>query len=255
VPTQPGDELFTSSRPLGASICGVCYTSFQTISGKTGAEMGGFGSGRRSGFGRGTVEACRSIDVNRLHREGCLQPGWWGGWQWTRDGEKVASIDMRAEERRLLLLYRYRSWGSDDWEEIEEPVSLEWTTCHFGGARPWFVCPGMVNGVACRRRVGKLYGAGRYFLCRHCDRLGYQSQREQRHDRVVRRVDKIRMRLGGDPGMWTPFPEKPKGMHWRSYDRLRERAATAEEAANEHLSMWLGRFKARRGNQRKTKSL
>jgi hypothetical protein len=31
---QPGHELFTSSRPLGASICGVCYTSFQTISGK-----------------------------------------------------------------------------------------------------------------------------------------------------------------------------------------------------------------------------
>jgi hypothetical protein len=39
--------------------------------------MGGFGSGRPSGGGRDKVEACRSIDVNRLHREGCLRGGWW----------------------------------------------------------------------------------------------------------------------------------------------------------------------------------
>ncbi len=29
--------------------------------------MGGFGSGRPGGFGRDTVESCRSIDVSRLH--------------------------------------------------------------------------------------------------------------------------------------------------------------------------------------------
>ena len=50
--------------------------------------MGGFGSGRPSGSGRDTVEACRAIDVNRLHKAGCLRAGWAGGWQWTRDGEK-----------------------------------------------------------------------------------------------------------------------------------------------------------------------
>jgi hypothetical protein len=37
--------------------------------------MGGFGSGRPTGSGRDKVEACRSIDVNRLHREGCLRAG------------------------------------------------------------------------------------------------------------------------------------------------------------------------------------
>jgi hypothetical protein len=42
------------------------------------------------------VEACRAIDVNWLHREGCLFAGWTGGWQWTRDGEKVASINLRT---------------------------------------------------------------------------------------------------------------------------------------------------------------
>ena len=52
--------------------------------------MGGFGSGRRGGSGRDTVEACRSLDVNRLHRAGCLHACSMGGWQWTRDGEKAA---------------------------------------------------------------------------------------------------------------------------------------------------------------------
>ena len=62
--------------------------------------MGGFGSGRSAGLGRDTVESTRSTDVNRLHREGCLRPGWWGGWQWTHDGEKVASITCFTLQRQ-----------------------------------------------------------------------------------------------------------------------------------------------------------
>ena len=85
--------------------------------------MGGFGSGRSAGLGRDTVESCRSIDVNGLHREGCLSPGWWGGWHWTRDREKVASINLRAEEDRLLLSYRVRIAGGD-WEDVEETVRI-----------------------------------------------------------------------------------------------------------------------------------
>ena len=70
--------------------------------------MGGLGSGRSSGSGRDKVEACRAIDVNHLQRPGCLRPGWSGGWQWTRDGERVDStlrivieISRAAAERRI----------------------------------------------------------------------------------------------------------------------------------------------------------
>src|SRR5471030_196284 len=94
--------------------------------------------------------------------------------------------------------------------------------------RPYFVCPGVVNGVACGRRVAKLYGPGRYFLCRHCYRLAHASQSEGALDRVLRRANKIRQRLGGDPGMVAPFPPKPKGIWWRTYERLRDRAFDAE---------------------------
>ena len=107
--------------------------------------MGGIGSGRPVDLGRDTVESCRAIDVNRLHREGCLSPGWWSGWHWTRDGEKVASINLRAEEDRLHLSYRVRIAGGD-WEDVEETVRIVRVPCRFGGTRPYFICPGVVNG-------------------------------------------------------------------------------------------------------------
>ena len=101
--------------------------------------MGGFGSGRSSGFGRDTVESCRSIDVNRLHRAGYLFPGWWGGWEWKRDGERVACISMGAEENRLVLSYNYRRNG-EEWQSVEQPVPIVQVQCRFGGTRPYFIC-------------------------------------------------------------------------------------------------------------------
>ena len=198
--------------------------------------MGGFGSGRPSGYGRQIVEACRSIDVNRLHRAGCLVPGWAGGWQWTRDGEKVASINMRAGDDQLNLSYRVLIAGGD-WEDVLETVCIVRVPCRFGGTRPYFICPGVVNGVVCGRRVVKLYGPGRYFLCRHCYRLANASQNEDAWDRSLRRAGKIRRRLGGEDGSATPFPARPKGMWQRTYERLREEALEAEILADEAFIM------------------
>jgi hypothetical protein len=160
--------------------------------------MGGFGSGRPSGVGRTTVDACRSIDVNRLQREGCLRPGYSGGWQWTRDGQRVASIQMRRDRDHVVLSYQTQQHG-EEWQDIEQSTSIVWMPCHFGGARPYFVCPGIVNGIVCSRRVVKLYGAGMYFLCRHCYRLAYASQREDRYDRALRRANNIPFGLAGSP--------------------------------------------------------
>ena len=215
--------------------------------------MGGFGSGRPSGSGRGKVEACRSIDVNRLHREGCLSAGWSGSWQWTRDGERVAWISLRAEPARLHLTYRVRVNGGD-WEDVAETVRIVRVGCRFGGARPYFSCPGVVNGIACGRRVAKLYGPGRYFLCRHCYHLVHASQSEGLWDRRLRRVNKIRQRLGGDPGMTAPFPSKPKGMWQRTYERLRQRSFEAEMRADEAFVLRAGRLLARIDNPNRKRS-
>ena len=57
--------------------------------------MGGWGSGRgRSG--KDTTSDYRALDVRRLQRDGLLTPGRSFGWNWTRDGETVASIERDA---------------------------------------------------------------------------------------------------------------------------------------------------------------
>ena len=84
----------------------------------------------------------------------------------------------------------------------------------------WFVCPGMVNGKRCGRREAILYGPEKYFQCRHCYDLRYESQHEDQKNRALRRAQKIRKRLGGSANMMEQFPEKPKGMHWWTCVRL-----------------------------------
>jgi ribosomal protein L37E len=204
--------------------------------------MGGFGSTRWGWTStKGTVEGARSLDINRLNKAGCLRPGYWGGWQWTRDGERIADIGLRAEEGRLILSYRIRRDGGE-WRNVEQPTPVVWVPCPFGGERPYFICPGLVNGIACRRRVAKLYGAATHFLCRHCYRLAYASQREDCYDRALSKANRIRMRLGGEPGMTSMFPERPKGMHQRTYEHLQSEVEKAEMLADERLSLVVARL-------------
>ncbi len=199
--------------------------------------MGGYGSGRPAGWGRDTVEDYRSLDVNRLHAAGCLASGWSGSLRWTRDDEEVAAaITLRAEAERVVLSYRFRLAGGE-WQDVEEPVRIARVACRFGGERPYFLCPGVVDGVACGRRVAKLHGAGRYILCRHCHGLTYASQRLEPLDRAWQtaqdRASRTRRHLGGTGHSYPNegIPPRPKGMWRRTYKRLRREVVEAEERA------------------------
>ena len=45
-------------------------------------------------------------------------------------------------------------------------------------------------------------------------------------------ANKLRMKLGGRPGMASPLPDKPQGMHWATFERLIDRINNAEAAAD-----------------------
>ena len=198
--------------------------------------------GRPYGTGRTTCESCISIDVRRWHREGSLDPGISFSSSWTRGGELSASINAHTETDAVVLMYRARNWGDAEWKPLEQLIPITWTACHFGGHRPWFVCSVSVGGRYCGRRVALLYGAGELFACRRCYGLAYASQREASYFRDVDKAQKIRIQLGGSPNMSERFPDKPKGMHWRTYDRLRHRHDFAEQRS----MMGLMRFIERR---------
>jgi hypothetical protein len=108
----------------------------------------------------------------------------------------------------------------------------------FGGRRPWFLCP------RCISRVALLYLRGQRWSCRKCCDLAYQSELEAKGHRGQMKARKIRARLGGD---WSgfEFSDKPRGMHWKTYKRWREKHDAA--VAKSWSGFWGSRFARRLG--------
>ena len=177
--------------------------------------MGGFGSGRHGG--KSTTGDMHVLDIRKIARAGRLTPGQLFGWQWTCNGEKIASINMRTDTDRVTLDYRARDRGGE-WQTMNYPVRLSWTPCTYGGQRAWWLCP----AVGCERRVAVLYG-GKVYACRHCHQLAYKTQREQSHDRAGSKANKLRDRLLWEAGILNGNGIKPKGMHWATFARLQAR--------------------------------
>jgi hypothetical protein len=210
--------------------------------------VGGVGSGNWYRFDKKTTTGeCHSVDVRYLHREDLLKSGHRFTLRWSRAGRVTGSIrgavigDEKPEV--VILTYRQRSGSGGEWEDVQEPVSLDWTACNFGGERPWFVCP----GSGCGRKVALLYGPGRYFLCRRCYDLTYQSQRDNKMYRALHKAQEIRERLGGSMNMTKTFPEKPKGMHWKTYEQLWWEHHEADMAQLAGMREWLDRLEKKVG--------
>ena len=174
--------------------------------------MGGRGSGRRSSYsGKPETNDSMPLDIRKIARSGLLIPGRSFGWQWTVNDRPVASIRIRVDWESLVLSYRMKSTG----EVVEQRVQTQTTPCHLGGQRHWFACP------LCSKRVAVVYAPGRYFACRQCCGLGYATQKESAGDRAATRADKLRKRLGWEAGILNGAGGKPKGMHWKTFFRLK----------------------------------
>ena len=144
--------------------------------------MGGMGSGERWSK-KATAEEHYALDTSDLKRWKLLVPGTTnriGSYEWRRrgDGKPSSSVTyvltVRPADGTLRLLYRTMTANAD----LDYSVPLVTTRCHLGGVRWWFICPLTKNGIACGRRVRKLYLSGQYFGCRHCHELTYTSTQQ-----------------------------------------------------------------------------
>jgi hypothetical protein len=182
--------------------------------------MGGSGSGNWYRFGSKTqVEHCCSVDVRQLSRWGYLKPWLRYPLKWNNG----SNIVIETRPGTIELFYGISCNGKPR-EDVHTEVSLSWSSCNYGGKRPWFICPG--NG--CGRRVAKLYMAGKYFLCRYCHDLTYSSQRERKEFRLLDKANKIYQRLGINGHDDIYIRPKPKGMHQVTYDMLIDKALDIE---------------------------
>jgi hypothetical protein len=202
--------------------------------------MGGPGSGRwyRWKGTRTTLDEVHRLDVRWLQRHGYLQRWGRGVLTWHRGDHDAGAVGVALEDGRLVVAYRFKASGGD-WEPVRQVLDLDWTPCHYGGQRPWFRCPG------CQRRVAVLCLDGQWFLCRHCYELPYGSQQETAEDRSLRKVRTLRERLGASMNLLEPIWTKPKGMHWRTFERLLQEEETAQRAQLVLMHAAIERLEAR----------
>lgn len=94
-------------------------------------------------------------------------------------------------------------------------IAVEKQPCQFGGYRYFLRCP----HPACKQRMRKLYCYRGLFLCRKCLKLGYYTQRVEPSTRLwlgQRKIEKFLEKIGGN------LSEKPKWMHWKTYENLKK---------------------------------
>jgi len=174
--------------------------------------MGGYGSGRR-----GTklkVEDGLTISSTWLYQKGFFKEGYNGTMSWSRKnfvGESItfSSIGCLYLKGTLTLAYIFKN------ENVNPSIRIDWTGCNFGKERPWFICPN------CHRRVEKLHlVCTKDFLCRTCNHLTYESCNKSKDlsYRYSEKAKNLRLQAGAENScLLSPFPKKPKNMHWYTY--------------------------------------
>jgi hypothetical protein len=132
-----------------------------------------------------TVEQTLQLSIFKLKEYGLLSGFVGSTITWTsRPSGHKNSIDILVDTEELYAKVNYTITERNTGErtDYEYKIQLTTTPCNYGGVRYWFICPLSRNGVYCGRRVAKLYKAPgtKYFACRHCYNLTYESRNEPR---------------------------------------------------------------------------
>lgn len=192
------------------------------------------------------IESARCLDVRRMLKLGALVPNGetCGSWQWTCDGEKVASVNYHTtltETAGLLVLdYTHRERDTGERQPVTCRIALESLPCHYGGRRWYARCP------YSQRRAVRLYKWNGIAQFCHRDaikpRPTYASQRTSGRERLMDQRWAIRRKLGDDISDLFGEPFKPKWMRWRTFDRYVARDAALAAREWNHLARLLGRL-------------
>lgn len=129
------------------------------------------------------AEQSNDLSIFWLKKQGYLKGGQqYGGIKWIykiNKNENSVGFTVttdRDEKNYIGLQYTYTNILTNEKQNINYRIELTTTPCNYGGKRYWFICPLTKDGKNCRRRVGVLFNTGKYFGCRHCNRIAYNSQ-------------------------------------------------------------------------------
>ena len=130
-----------------------------------------------------TCEQSRALSISFLKKHGYLNGyyrsgtvSWTHGWSGNKSSIGIIA-SVHGDDPHFRLHYTQTDFDGVK-TNLDYRVEVASTPCYFGGKRYWFICPLSRSGVTCRRRVGVLYGASKYYGCRYCYDLAYQSQQD-----------------------------------------------------------------------------
>lgn len=121
------------------------------------------------------------VNVYFLNKHGYFGIGFHSGIiNWSRNGEETGKISIQStilgRDRSVRFIYTATDRQTGKKTDYDYVIQLSPTPCHFGGERYWFICPFYSHGVYCGKRVGTLYLGDKYFACRHCNDLTWDSR-------------------------------------------------------------------------------
>ena len=177
--------------------------------------MGGVLSGRKpSKTAKPFPEQFVALNIRELQEHAGLEPGRAYNLHKRKRGKKYGVFSIVVYEDYLEL--RFIACSHQASRFPTQIINLTRTPCNFGGYHPWFLCP----GNQCGRRVAILYGP-HWMLCRHCWGIAYQSQREDKLQRMYRKLRSIEAKYPKRLFTWEPETQKrSKGMHHRTFEFL-----------------------------------
>lgn len=186
--------------------------------------MGGANSGSWLRWNtKKTIESTNRIDIRYLHRNKLLKPGIVSSLNWTTRGKPNGNIQFSCFDKYLLLAYRYRTNSEAEWKDVRQHIQITETSCNYGGARKWFICPN------CDCRVAILCSHHSRFVCRKCANLAYYVQTQGFHSRMVDKRNKAYAKIHDSNGR---LKHKPKGLHWQTWSKYWRDYKDADYLAN-----------------------
>ena len=195
------------------------------------------------------IESALCLNLVALFRDEALRQSRTnsGIWQWTRNGEPIASIGYSAtlSEENGELRLTYTQTPDDEPQNVTCIIRLSSRPLPYGG-RFWYMhCP--YTG----KRARKLYKFGP--IEQFCHRTAirplptYASQRVSGIERVQAKRWAIRRKLGDDCSSLFEDPMRPKWMRLATFDRYATRDAELSEREDAYLSRFLHRFMLKTG--------
>lgn len=135
-----------------------------------------------------------------------------------------------------LNLFSSHTLATLSYEKKESRYSIPVVTtdCNYGNQRHWFLCP----HPGCQRRIKKLYlYLNGIFLCRKCLNLAYTTQNRSEIDRIIDKKWDLIHKCSGN-SEWSM--KKPKGMHQKTFNRIRDEVYRLDELVTRKLFRFLG---------------